>query len=96
MATNCRSTLGRRRVARSPMADFDRLPPAARRWLAAAVLPWSARSVARVWHKALHESGGDENAALAYLDRVEQARLASETARIWGPLHPVFAGRAGA
>lgn len=60
------------------MAEFDRLPPAARRWLTQAVLPWSARSVRRLWGRALRDAGGDQAAALARLDRAEAARLARD------------------
>lgn len=68
------------------MAEFDRLPPAARRWLSQAVLPWSARSVRRLWRKALEESQGDERAALACLTRAEAARLTREGGAVRRPL----------
>lgn len=67
------------------MAEFDRLPPAARRWLAQAVLPWSARSVRRLWGRALRDAGGDEAAALARLDRAEAARLMRESSVAQSP-----------
>jgi len=78
MRVNCRTALPRRRRRGDPMVEFDRLPPAARRWLAQAVLPWSARSVRRLWGRALRDAGGDEGAAIARLDRVEEARLARD------------------
>ncbi|MFO7770576.1 MAG: DUF6525 family protein, partial [Roseovarius gahaiensis] len=68
------------------MAEFDRLPPAARRWLAQAVLPWSARSVRRLWGRALRDAGGDEAAALACLDQAEAARLGLESGVVRSPL----------
>ena len=68
------------------MAEFDRLPPAARRWLAQAVLPWSARSVRRLWGRALRDAGGDEAAVLARLDRAEAARLARDNSATQLPL----------
>ena len=72
---NLRTGLARRRRAADPMAEFDQLPPVLRGWLAEAALPWSARSVRRVYTRALAENGGDEAAALARLSAVEQQRL---------------------
>ncbi|KQB14069.1 hypothetical protein H9N28_09640 [Rhodobacter capsulatus] len=59
----------RRRVRSDPMAAFDRLPPPARTWAHQAVLPWSAASVARIWARALAETGCPQTA----LDRLHQA-----------------------
>lgn len=56
------------------MAVFDRLPPPLRRWLAGAALPWSPRSAARVFARALADTGS-EDAALARLDRAERVTL---------------------
>lgn len=86
MCGNCRTALARRRRRADPMAEFDRLPPAARRWLSQAVLPWSARSVRRLWRKAMEESQGDERAALASLTRAEAARLTREGRAVRRPL----------
>ncbi len=81
---NLNTALPRARRAVDPMAAFDRLPPVLRGWLAHAALPWSARSAARAWARALRECGGDTRAALARLDRIEAATLARDraTARI--------------
>lgn len=68
------------------MAEFDRLPPTARRWLAQAALPWSARSVRRLWGRALRDADGDEAAALARLDRAEAARLTRDDSAAQPPL----------
>ncbi|MCZ0813286.1 MAG: DUF6525 family protein [Pseudomonadota bacterium] len=85
MARNCRTRLPmRRRRAGDPMAEYDRLPCAARRWLAQAALPWSARSVRRIWQRALERSGGDEQAALASLERAEAARLRRDAMHLAG------------
>jgi hypothetical protein len=73
---NLRSTLPAR-IRRAPMAEFDRLPPDLRRWLAQAALPWSAASALRLWRRALTE-GGDPMLALARLDRAERATLARD------------------
>ena len=63
-----------RRRRRSPMSEFDRLPPPLRRWIARAALPWSPRSVARSYARA-RAAFGSEAAALAELDRLERRRL---------------------
>ncbi|WP_232279480.1 DUF6525 family protein [Roseobacter sp. AzwK-3b] len=78
MGRNIRSSLVRRRRGTNPMAEFDRLPPPARDWLRNAVLPWSPRSVRRLWDRALRESAGDIAAALSRMDRAECKRLARE------------------
>ena len=75
------------------MARFDRLPPDLRAWLCAAALPWSARFAARIWTRALAETGRPE-AALARLTQAEARALAREAAVVWGPGHP--AGQGGA
>ena len=49
-----------------PMARHDALPPALRRWLIHAALPWSAASVLRLWQDSLRLGGGAA-AALARL-----------------------------
>ncbi|MDF2235117.1 DUF6525 family protein [Albimonas sp. CAU 1670] len=69
-----------RRRAGDPMAEFDRLPPPLRRWLAGAALPWSPRSVVRAWAAARREARGDPAAALARLDAIQARRLAQEAA----------------
>lgn len=78
MRRNLRAALRTRRRA-APMADFDRLPAPARAWVAQAVLPWSAASVARIWARALRETGS-EAGALARLTEAEGRTLAREGA----------------
>lgn len=68
----------RNRIA--PMAAYDRLPPALRRWLAGAVLPWSAASVRRIWERALAETGSEAE-ALARLRAAEARTLGREKLR---------------
>lgn len=78
--TNLASSLSRRRKprpARDPMAEFDRLPPDLRRWLAQAALPWSPRSALRAWQRALAQSRAPQD-ALARLDALQAARLARD------------------
>lgn len=77
---NLASSLSRRRKprpARDPMAEFDRLPPELRRWLAQAALPWSPRSALRAWQRALAQSRAPQD-ALARLDALQAARLARD------------------
>ena len=58
------------------MTEYDRLPADLRAWLAQAALPWSPRSVARAFGRALARGRGDRAAALAELDRLQERRLA--------------------
>lgn len=87
-SSNQRSTLKRRSRPGDPMAAYDRLPPELRLWLAGAVLPWSARSVLRLWHRALSDCGEDRERALGHLSRIEAARLRRDTVALWGAAHP--------
>jgi hypothetical protein len=89
-ATNTRTGLPRRRRKGAPMADFDRLPPALRAWLAGAVLPWSPRSAARAYARAMAATGASA-AALAHLAAAEARLVAADAARVWGPAHPAAA-----
>lgn len=79
---NLSSALSRRRrarPARDPMAEYDRLPPELRRWLAGAALPWSPRSALRAYRRALSDLRC-AHAALAHLDALQAARLARDRA----------------
>lgn len=67
--------LRRRRRDGDAMAEFDRLPPPLRAWLAAAALPWSPRSAARAFARASARHGSDTAAVLAELGRLEARRL---------------------
>lgn len=71
------ASLRRRWRAGDPMAQYDRLPPELRHWLAAAHLPWSPRSAARAYAAALTASHGDKPSALARLTALESARITS-------------------
>ena len=66
--------LRRRKRRGDPMRDYDSLPPALRRWLQQAVLPWSPHSCRRIWATALR-TGATQAEALAQLDRLEAATL---------------------
>ncbi len=66
------------------MAAYDALPPDARRWVMQAALPWSARSVARLWGRALRDAKGDRAVALARLDAAERKLLNRDAPRVWG------------
>ncbi|MDP2580993.1 DUF6525 family protein [Shimia thalassica] len=74
-ARNLSTALSGRR-SQNPMREFDALPPELRRWLAQAALPWSARSVRKIWRKGLQEGGVP--AALARLSAAEVATLSKE------------------
>ncbi|WP_295045584.1 DUF6525 family protein [uncultured Paracoccus sp.] len=78
------------RTAIRPMDRFDRLPPEARRWLASAALPWSARSVLRLWHRLHAECGGDPARITARLDRAERRMLERDRRGVWGDDYPSF------
>jgi hypothetical protein len=84
---NIRTTLRRRRREGDPMAEYDRLPPPLRAWLAGARLAWSPRSAARAFAAALRETR-EPAAALGALDALEARRLARDAAAIWGDRHP--------
>lgn len=78
-SSNLRSSLKRKARGGCKMAAFDRLPPPLRHWLAQeAVLPWSPRSVLKVWQRAMQETGGDGEKARAKLRTVERNTLAAE------------------
>lgn len=80
---NLKSSL-RGRFCPDPMREFDTLPPPLRQWLAQAHLPWSTRSVRKIWMRH-HPDTGE---ALKFLERAERATLARDTAKIWGKTHP--------
>lgn len=61
----------------NPMAAHDRLPPALRRWLIHAALPWSADSALRLWRRA-RAAGLTEAEAVERLARAERATLRAE------------------
>ncbi len=65
------------------MRDHDALPPELRRWAAGAALPWSARSLRRLWTRALRRTGCRE-ATLAALDAAEARALRREAPAVWG------------
>ena len=71
--------------AQCPMRAYDRLPQDLRLWVSQAALPWSARSVLRIWQRALRETGC-QKAAYARLRAAEIKTLARESAL--GPAPP--------
>ncbi|MFC3613820.1 DUF6525 family protein [Lutimaribacter marinistellae] len=77
------TTLKRRRRAGDPMRTFDDLPPALRRWLAEASMPWSPASCRRIWQQA-RSRGEPVEAILARLDRAEARMLASDDRHLSG------------
>jgi hypothetical protein len=83
MRGNVNSSLRRRP---SSMAEFDRLPPDLRAWLAQAALPWSVRSVRKLWHSAQRRYGAQ--GALRYLSDLEARALTRDAPRIWDGAPP--------
>ena len=61
----------------SPMSEFDGLPPELRRWLANAILPWSARSVKKAYRKAKSDLGNTAS-ALNKLNQIEAKLIAKD------------------
>lgn len=90
MSRNLATSLKRRNRGR-PLDLFDRLPPELRAWLAGAALPWSPRSVSRLWPRLLREEQGNVAAALVRLDLAEQRMLAKDCPKIWGDCYPTAA-----
>ncbi|OJY35988.1 MAG: hypothetical protein BGP11_18545 [Rhodobacterales bacterium 65-51] len=91
MRRNLATRLRRRPQKGAPMAVYDGLPPPLRRWLAGALLPWSAASALRLWRRTLAETGS-EAAALDRLAIAEARLVARDAARIWGAGHPMAGG----
>ncbi|GLK65061.1 DUF6525 family protein [Paracoccus kondratievae] len=83
MRANLATSLRRRRRS-CPIAQYDRLPPELRRWLAQAALPWSPVSALRLWQKILSETAGDVEAARRRLDQIEARMLMKDAPHIWG------------
>jgi hypothetical protein len=79
----------RRKSRGDPMHAFDALPVELRRWLASAVLPWSARSVARLWQRALRDGKGDREEAFARIEAAQQRLLQRDVAKVWGKDYPL-------
>jgi len=84
---NLRSSL-KRRARQNPMREFDALPDELRQWLHSAALPWSPRSVRRIWDAALARTRGDRATALATIAQIEAGMVARDARRIWGAGHP--------
>ncbi|WEF24879.1 DUF6525 family protein [Paracoccus sp. S3-43] len=78
----------RRRYRASSIAQYDRLPPELRHWLAQAVLPWSPQSVLRLWQRLIRDARGDTAIVLQRLDLAEQRMLAKDRPRVWGDTDP--------
>ncbi len=63
------------------MAEYDRLPPALREWLAGARMQWSPASARRAWRGALWRALGRTAAAKARMDAIEVERIARQADR---------------
>lgn len=79
MTGNQRSSLKLSRARRDNMAEYDALPKALREWLAEARLPWSPASARRAWRKAMLKSFGRPSKAVAYMNALEDTRLAQDS-----------------
>lgn len=93
MAGNLATSLKRRHRGR-PMDRYDRLPPDLRNWLARAALPWSPKSVLRLWLRLHRETGGNTALILRRLDLAEMRMLAKDAPRIWGRTYLEYDGMA--
>ncbi len=71
------------------MDEFDRLPTALRSWVADAQLPWSSKSVLRLWQKGLKMSGGQQSAALEFLSECEARKMKEDAPNVWGASFPI-------
>lgn len=71
-----------------PMRDHDALPQALRAWAAQAALPWSPRSLLRIWNRSIAMTGSCD-AAIHRLTVIEAATLAREAPHVWGHEYPV-------
>jgi hypothetical protein len=65
------------------MRAYDALPPALRRWMAAAALPWSPASCLTIWNRA-----ADAEEALRRLEQAECGMLARAGATGPNAEHP--------
>ena len=66
------------------LAEYDAFT---RAWLAAAILPWSPRSVRRAYRRAAARTGSGAS-ALAELDRMQARLVARDSRKVWGETHP--------
>jgi hypothetical protein len=86
MKANLSSSLRRRG---STMQDYDRLPPELRAWLAQAALPWSVRSVRKLWAQAKRRHP-TADAALRHLTQLETRALHRDAPQVWGNPPPAL------
>jgi hypothetical protein len=63
-----------RRRQSNPLPEFDCLLPQLQEWLIYAVLPWSLRSVRRIYNRSIARAR-DVDFAIAKLDRIQKQRL---------------------
>ncbi|UZD90585.1 DUF6525 family protein [Cognatishimia activa] len=89
MPKNLNTHLRRRRRKANPMAEFDALPSELRMWLADAALPWSPHSVRKLWQKALRQSGGQSDQALAFMTSCEDRAIKKDAPKVWSASYPM-------
>ena len=81
------TTLKRRRRARDPMHEFDRLPRELRQWMSTAMLPWGAGSARKAYQRAVTRTG-DPMLALKELDAIQDRLIRKDAGQVWGAQHP--------
>jgi len=88
MVRNLNTNLRRRRRKANPMAEYDALPQELRGWLANAQLPWSPKSVRKLWQKALLQNEGETSQALAFLTTCEARLIEKDAPKVWSASYP--------
>ena len=87
MSNRGQTSLKCSRRKENAMREYDKLPADLRIWLSTAMLPWRAKSVRRVYDKALARTG-DAALALKALDELQRKRVAQDVRKVWGEDHP--------
>jgi hypothetical protein len=75
------TSLRRRRRPGDPMKAYDTLPKPLRHWLSEAALPWSPRSVRRIWVRSIAKGQAPED-VLHHLTELEHRTLARDACTI--------------
>ncbi len=88
MARNLNTNLRRHRRNTNPMAEYDALPRELRGWLANAQLPWSPKSVRKLWRKALLQNDGETRQALRFLSACEARLIEKDAPKVWNASFP--------
>ena len=73
----CKTKLTNRQRRKDSLREFESLQRKLREWLRNAILPWSPKSVRRVYHRAFSNTGNIDT-ALAELERIQERQLAKD------------------